>query len=106
MPFQNPWTTTRARNSRLRMLMTVFGSMSEAPAEEGWSEGENIAIEDPRAKICRNPKSQIPNPKQIPSTKFQINPKRQISDTMAERVLVGIWVLAFVWDLGFGFWDL
>src|SRR5436190_18572119 len=29
MPFQKPSTTTRARSSRLRMLMRVLGSMSE-----------------------------------------------------------------------------
>jgi hypothetical protein len=44
-----------------------------------------------------NPKSQVPNPKEIPSSEF---PKK-------ERRRVGLfWLLGFEICLGFGFWDL
>jgi hypothetical protein len=43
-----------------------------------------------------NPKSQIPNPKQIS------NPKFQRSSAIAASI--GVWNLEFVWDLGFGIW--
>src|SRR5258708_17981806 len=42
-------------------------------------------------------KSQIPNPKQIPSTKV----RREFIASAS----FGAWNLGFFWDLGFGIWD-
>jgi hypothetical protein len=43
----------------------------------------------------RNPKTQDPNPKEVPSPKLQ--------DAAAT---FGIWDFELLWDLGFGTWDL
>ena len=47
---------------------------------------------------------------QIPSTKFQVNSKHQISNSKRHRhgasvSVIGIWSFGFVWNLGFGIWD-
>jgi hypothetical protein len=42
-----------------------------------------------------NPKSQVPNLKETPSTKFQTSHQR----------LFEIWSLELLWGLGFGIWD-
>src|SRR6266581_4908007 len=45
----------------------------------------------------KNPKSQIPNPKNIPNTKLQ--------NQIPALARFGICNLRFDWDLGFGIWD-
>jgi hypothetical protein len=47
--------------------------------------------------VALNPKFQNPNPKQIPSFKFQRSP-----DFGNEGLGFGIWGLFGIWDLGFG----
>src|SRR6266571_2546990 len=51
-----------------------------------------------KVRYEKNFKSQIPNPKQIPKSNSQ----------MASLLACpfGAWGLGFVWDLGFGIWDL
>jgi hypothetical protein len=52
-----------------------------------------------------NPKSQSPNPKEIPSPK---NPNPNEIPNGAEIGIslgFGIWDLGSFWDLGFGIWD-
>src|SRR6266568_3331067 len=68
MPFQKPSTTTRARNSRFRMLIRAWGSMSERE-ERFWS-GE-ITIKHPTSNIQQpekfdeDPRSKIQDPEKI-----------------------------------------
>src|SRR5947207_9292087 len=52
----------------------------------------------PRRVIAMATKSQLP------SSKFQRNPKQQTS-IGAARLAFGVWALGFAWDLGFGTWD-
>src|SRR5262245_20359565 len=56
MPLQNPSTTTRARNSRLRMLINACGLTSDAAGKE-----EELGLEASMGKVgeIRNPKSEI-----------------------------------------------
>src|SRR2546422_5097340 len=51
----------------------------------------------PRRVIAMATKSQLP------SSKFQRNPKQQTS-IGAARLAFGVWALGFAWDLGFGIW--
>ena len=59
----------------------------------GWALAENVEI--PNTKLQRNPKFQIPNPKQDPSSKPQKEP----------LVTLGVSALEFVCGLGLGIWD-
>jgi hypothetical protein len=52
-----------------------------------------------------NSKFQIPNPKQIPSTKFQRGTKAPPGAARGPLAGFGIWNLELVWNLGFGIWD-
>jgi hypothetical protein len=51
---------------------------------------------------CGNGKFQIPNPKQIPSTKFQT---KKAIPSRGRLFPFGAWDLVLVWNLGFGIWD-
>jgi hypothetical protein len=61
---------------------------------------------DISAQVKRgNPKFQIPNSKQIPSTKSQRGTKVPFGATRGRTPGFGIWNLELVWNLGFGIWD-
>jgi hypothetical protein len=66
-----------------------------------------------KAKFLPNSSSEIPNPKQIPSTKFQKKTGNDRSRATGPLVIAdrceasfGAWDLVLVWDLGFGIWNL
>jgi hypothetical protein len=48
------------------------------------SEAVGCAFEPRRAHFFQNPKSQAPNPKQLPNTKFQISSLRRFWDLILE----------------------